>query len=155
MCVRKQYPISESLLTSLLTFFVFSIRLNPWKLRLMYESNFKNSKELVNLSNLSNFQLALYKHYQRTVKQSKTTNLLCGKTYELRILCRISRFSTRISLKLVETNFKNWQLSTHALSFFTLSAAEVRGAQKIKLDSFHPPPPFPISSKLQSLSFFF
>ena len=66
MCVRKQYPIGESLLTALLTFFVFSIRLNPWKNRLMNESNLKNLKELVNLSNLCNFQLALYKHYQRT-----------------------------------------------------------------------------------------
>ena len=52
MCVRKQYPIGESLLTALLTFFVFSIRLNPWKNRLMYESNLKHLKELVNLSSL-------------------------------------------------------------------------------------------------------
>ena len=52
MCVRKQYPIGESLLTALLTFFVFSIRLNPWKNRLMYESNLKYLKELVNLSSL-------------------------------------------------------------------------------------------------------
>ena len=52
MCVRKQYPIGESLLTALLTFFVFSLRLNPWKNRLMYESNLKNLKELVNLSSL-------------------------------------------------------------------------------------------------------
>ena len=66
MGVRKQYPIGESLLTSLLTFFVFSIRLNLWNNRRMYESNLKNLKELVNLSNLYNFQLALYKHYQRT-----------------------------------------------------------------------------------------
>ena len=51
MCVRKQYPIGESLLTSLFK------RLNIWKYRRMYELNLKDLKELVNLSNLCNFQL--------------------------------------------------------------------------------------------------
>ena len=54
MSVRKQYPLGESLLTSLLTFFFFSIRLNPWKHRRMYELKLKDLKELVNLLNLSN-----------------------------------------------------------------------------------------------------
>ena len=55
MCVRKQYPIGESLLTALLTFFVFSIRLNPWKNRLMNESNLKNLKELVKFEQFVQF----------------------------------------------------------------------------------------------------
>ena len=55
MCVRKQYPIGESLLTSLLTFSVFSIRLNPWNNRRMYESNLKNLKELVLLEQFVQF----------------------------------------------------------------------------------------------------
>ena len=148
MCVRKQYPIGESLLTSLLTFFFFSIRLNPWKNRLMYESNFENLKELVNLSNLCIFQLALYKHYQRTLKQSKTTNLLSGKTYELCILCRISSFSTRISPILVETNFKKLAVvHSGVVILYAVSGggAEVRGGSKNKIGQFPPPPPPPPS----------
>ena len=140
MCVRKQYPIGEFLLTSLLTFSVFSIRLNPWNNRRMYESNLKNLKELVLLEQFVQFSASSFTSTIKGHKQSKTTNLLCGKSYELCILCRISSFSTRISPKLIEANFKKLAV-VHSGVVILYAVGSEGGAQKIKLESFHPPPP--------------
>ena len=75
MCVRKQYPIGESLLTSLLTFSVFSIRLNSWNNRRMYESNLKNLKELVLLEQFVQFSASPLQALSKDISNRKP--LIC------------------------------------------------------------------------------
>ena len=105
----KLSAIGESLLTSLFTFFLISIRLNSQKPWSYIGTKCKSWKSWLSFEQFVQFS-ALCKKYWLKYQPSKTAKLLCGKKVnELYILRKISSFSKRISPKpfgVLDSNFQ-------------------------------------------------